>query len=65
MENKKSNALAVCSLIFSLLFALVGLILGIVGVNSYEEGSSGKTMSTLAIVISCINMVLGILIMVG
>lgn len=65
MENKKSNALAVSSLIFSLLFALVGLILGIVGVNSYEEGSSGKTMSTLAIVISCINMVLGILIMVG
>lgn len=65
MENKKSNALAVSSLIFSLLFALVGLILGIIGVNSYEEGSSGKTMSTLAIVISCINMVLGILIMVG
>ncbi len=59
MEKKKSNALAVCALVFSLLVGLVGLILGIIGANSYEQGTSGKTMSILAIVFSCLNMIFG------
>lgn len=61
MEKKKSNALAVCSIVFSVLFGIVGLILGIIGANSYEDGTSGKTMSILAIVLSCLNMFLGLI----
>lgn len=57
--EKKGNGLAICALVFSILFGLVGLVLGIIGANSYEKDSAGKTMSIIAITISCINMFLG------
>ena len=57
---EKGNGLAICALVFSVIFGLVGLILGIAGQNSYEEGSTGKTICNIAVVISCINMFLAL-----
>ncbi len=54
------NGLAICALIFSILFALVGLILSIIGVCKYPAGTNGKVMSIIGLIISIINMVLGL-----
>lgn len=54
--EEKGNGLAICALVFSVLIGLIGLILGIAGLSNYEEESTGRTLSRVAIVISCINM---------
>ena len=41
---RDSNTLAICALVFAVLCSLVGLILGIIGLNKYPDKSNGKTM---------------------
>lgn len=49
-----SNALGIWALVLSLTgcCALPGLILGIIGICKYPEGSSGRVLSIIATVIS-------------
>ncbi|MBS7152144.1 MAG: hypothetical protein ACLVM6_13225 [Akkermansia sp.] len=37
--------------------SLVGLVLGIIGMNKYPKNTSGRTMSVIAIIISVLMMV--------
>ena len=62
MQKAPGNALGICALVFSVLFAIVGLILSIIGLTKYPAGTGGKTMSIIALVISLVNMVLGFLV---
>ena len=38
---------------------LVGLILGIIGLNKYPDKSNGKTMSLIAVIVSIVIMLVG------
>ncbi len=57
--EKPNNTLAICALVFAFLCSLVGLILGIIGLNKYPDRSNGKTMSLIAVIISIIVMLVG------
>ena len=54
---RPNNTLAICALVFSVLCSLVGLVLGIIGMNKYPKNTSGRTMSVIAIIISVLMMV--------
>lgn len=41
------------------LCSLVGLILGIIGLNKYPDKSNGKTMSLIAVILSIVLMLVG------
>lgn len=51
-------ALGVCSIVFGVLCAIVGLILGIIGAVKYPSGSKGATLSYIGIGISIINWII-------
>lgn len=53
------NTLAIWALVFAVLCSLVGLILGIIGLNKYPDKSNGKTMSLIAVVVSIVLMLVG------
>ncbi len=58
--NTNSNGYAVAGFILSFLFALLGLIFSIIGLNkANERNGAGKGLATAGIVISIINMLLG------
>lgn len=50
---RPNNTLAICALVFSVLCSLVGLVLGIIGMNKYPKNTSGRTMSVIAISSAC------------
>ena len=69
-EKKKSSlVLGILSIIFILLFALIGLILGIVGLvlaSSHQKETqmdynTEKILNIIGIVISVINMIAGVM----
>ncbi len=56
-----SNALAIWALVIGLLCcAPAGIVMGIIGLNKYPEGSSGKTISIVALVLSILGIVANI-----
>ena len=56
-----SKALAIWALVIGLLCcAPAGLVMGIIGLNKYPEGSSGRTICIVAIVLSVIGLVVNI-----
>ena len=52
--DRPNNTLAICALVFAVLCSLVGLILGIIGLNKYPYKSNGKTMSLIAVILSIV-----------
>lgn len=58
-SQQPNNTLAILALVFAVLCSLVGLILGIIGLNKYPDKSNGKTMSLIAIVVSIVLMLVG------
>ena len=61
-----SGGLAIAALVCSFLFGIVGLILGIVGLNQYPKGNSYRTMCIVAIVLPIVGFVIaGLLFVVG
>ena len=57
--ERPNNTLAICALFFAVLCILVGLILGIIGLNKYPDKSNGKTMSLIAVILSIVLMLVG------
>lgn len=58
-----SNALAIWALVIGLLCcAPAGIVMGIIGLNKYPQGSSGKTISIVALVLSILGLVANIVI---
>lgn len=56
-----SNALAIWALVIGLLCcAPAGIVMGIIGLNKYPQGSSGKTISIVALVLSILGLVANI-----
>jgi len=61
-DTPKTNTLAILSLIFSFFASLFGLILGIVALKQIKEkGEGGKNLAIAGIIISIINMIIGII----
>lgn len=60
--ERKTNIFAIVGFIFSFLFAIVGLVLSIIGYKKAPEyNNSGKNLALAGIIISAINSVLGII----
>lgn len=57
--QQPTNTLAILALVFAVLCSLVGLILGIIGLNKYPDKSNGKTMSLIAVIVSIVLMLIG------
>lgn len=57
IDNKK--ALGYCSIGSAIGFALIGLILGIVGLCLYAPKSAGWKLSLIGVIIATINMISG------
>lgn len=55
-----SNALAIWAIVTSVTCNLVGLILGIIGLNKYPAGTSGRTMSMIATILGGLFTLLGL-----
>lgn len=56
----QSNGMAIAGFVLAFLFALLGLIFSIIGLNKAKElNGSGQGLATAGIIISIINMVLG------
>ena len=60
-----SGGLAIAALICSFFLGIVGLILGIVGLNQYPKGSGYRTMCIVAIIIPIVWIALSAMIAVG
>ncbi|MHA3691713.1 hypothetical protein CXU22_09545 [Akkermansia muciniphila] len=58
-SQQPNNTLAILALVFAVLCSLVGLILGIIGLNKYPDKSNGKTMSLIAVIVSVVLMLIG------
>lgn len=56
-QQPQSNALAIWALITGLFCGIVGVVLGIIGINKYPAGSSGRTMSIIGLVLGAIGVV--------
>jgi hypothetical membrane protein len=54
----KSKTLAICSIVFALLIAIVGLILGLIGVYKYENKSTGWILSLVGVILAAANMII-------
>lgn len=64
MENNATNnriALGLTAVIFSMLIAVVGLILGVIGICKYEKKTPGRVLSIAAVIIALVNSVFGII----
>ena len=59
-----SGGLAIAALICSIFLGIVGLILGIVGLNQYPKGNGYRTMCIAAIIIPIVWMALSVMIAV-
>lgn len=57
--QQPNNTLAILALVFAVVCSLVGLILGIIGLNKYPDKSNGKTMSLIAVIVSIVIMLVG------
>lgn len=55
-----SNALAIWAIVTAFLCNIVGLVLGIIGLNKYPAGTSGRTMSLVATILAALFTVAGI-----
>lgn len=58
--KEMSNALAIWAIVTAFLCNIVGLILGIIGLNKYPAGTSGRTMSLVATILAALFTVAGI-----
>lgn len=58
--QEMSNALAIWAIVTAFLCNIVGLILGIIGLNKYPAGTSGRTMSLVATILAALFTVAGI-----
>lgn len=58
-SQQPNNTLAILALVFAVVCSLVGLILGIIGLNKYPDKSNGKTMSLIAVIVSIVIMLIG------
>jgi len=58
-QQKKTNTIAIVGFIFSFLFALVGLILSIIGLKKSKKLNSGKGLSIAGIIISSLSLIFG------
>ncbi|WP_354834248.1 hypothetical protein ABGM91_05070 [Akkermansia muciniphila] len=58
-SQQPNNTLAILALVFAVVCSLVGLILGIIGLNKYPDKSNGKTMSLIAVIVSIVIMLVG------
>lgn len=56
-----SNALAIWAIVTAFLCNIVGLILGIIGLNKYPAGTSGRTMSLVATILAALSFIVGII----
>ena len=59
-EHVETNTIGVCSIIFALLFPIVGLILGIVGLSKYKI-QKNRTLCIIGIVISIISFIINLI----
>ncbi len=60
-NEKPMRTLAICALIFSFFFSIVGLILGIMGLKKIKEKNKYRTWCVAAIVISILMMILTVI----
>ena len=58
-SQQPNNTLAILALVFAVVCSLVGLILGIIGLNKYPDKSNGKTMRLIAVIVSIVLMLIG------
>jgi ABC-type antimicrobial peptide transport system permease subunit len=58
-EDKK--LLGTCSIIFSLIIAITGIILGIIGICRYPKKSTGWWLSMIGLSLGALNFVIGLL----
>ena len=64
MTEMESSGIATCALVFAFLFPIVGLILGIVGLNKYKNPSY-RSSCTAAIIISIVVWIISAIISVA
>lgn len=55
--EKKSNGMAIAGFVLSFIFALLGLIFSIIGLNNSKTTKSGRGLSIAGIIISSIRMI--------
>ena len=61
-NEQSSNALAIWALVMGILCcAPVGVILGIIGLNKYKQGSNGWIMSLIGLIIGAASIVLNVI----
>lgn len=58
-NNKKT--LGVCSIVFAVLFALVGIILGVIGICRYPIKSTGWWLSIVGLSLGTLNSAIGLI----
>jgi hypothetical protein len=58
-NNKK--ALGVCSIVFAILIALIGIILGIIGICRYPVKSTGWWLSIIGLSLGVMNSAIGLI----
>ena len=58
-DNKKT--LGVCSIVFAVLIALVGIILGIIGICRYPVKSTGWWLSIIGLSLGVMNSTIGLI----
>ena len=60
-SEQPSNALAIWALVMGILCcAPVGIVLGIIGLNKYKQGSNGWIMSLIGLIIGAASIVLNV-----
>lgn len=59
--QEMSNALAIWAIVTAVLCNIVGLVLGIIGLNKYPAGTSGRTMSLIATILAALSFIVGII----
>lgn len=58
-SNNNKKTLGVCSIVFAVLFALIGIILGIIGICRYPVKSTGWWLSIIGLSLGSMNSVIG------
>lgn len=63
LQSKKTNAMCIAGFIFSFIFAIIGLILSIIGMTqAKKKNENGRGFAIAGIIISIINIILGVII---
>ena len=59
IDNTNKKTLGVCSIVFAVLLALIGVILGIIGICRYPVKSTGWWLSIIGLSLGAMNSVIG------